>query len=127
MAPDSAICAVIRALWAALTSTSKGHSTSGNKRNTALTVAPCELAPQSVMGQSAGDIVRVRPLPGPVERHRALLKHDVVSEASPTAGPTITTVPGVRGHLPAHLVPVCDRPASVSQQLFGAHVLCWAS
>ena len=24
-----------------------------------------------------GDIVRVRPLPGPVERHRALLKHDV--------------------------------------------------
>jgi hypothetical protein len=24
-----------------------------------------------------GDIVRVRPLPGPVERHRALLRHDV--------------------------------------------------
>jgi hypothetical protein len=24
-----------------------------------------------------GDIVRVRPLPGPVEDHRALLKHDV--------------------------------------------------
>ncbi len=24
-----------------------------------------------------GDIVRVRPLPGPVEAHRALLKHDV--------------------------------------------------
>jgi hypothetical protein len=24
-----------------------------------------------------GNIVRVRPLPGPVEQHRALLKHDV--------------------------------------------------
>jgi hypothetical protein len=24
-----------------------------------------------------GDIVRVRPLPGPVEQHRALLRHDV--------------------------------------------------
>lgn len=24
-----------------------------------------------------GEIVRVRPLPGPVEQHRALLKHDV--------------------------------------------------